>query len=499
MKQQERPLIALAGGTGYVGGRLLHVLEEKGYPVRCLARQPDHLRGRLGGNATVVEADCLRPATLGPALQGVDTAFYLVHSMGSGDDFENRDRLAARNFGAAAREAGVRRIIYLGGLGDSREGLSKHLLSRHETGEILKASGVPVIEFRASIILGSGSLSYEMIRSLVERLPVMVCPRWVRSEAQPIHIRDVIRYLVASLDLPQGESRVFEIGGADRVSYRDIMLEYARQRGLRRILLGVPFLTPTLSSLWLGLTTPVYAPVGRKLIESIRNSTVVRDRTASDTFDIRPLGMREAIALAMRNEDRRLSETRWSDATSSSPSRKSWGGVRFGSRIVDSRSIEVPAAPPHAFVPIRRIGGDAGWYYADSLWKIRGFLDLLAGGPGLRRGRRDPDHLAVGDTIDFWRVEAFVPDQYVRLSAEMKLPGRAWLEFEVRETAGGSKIGQTAVFDPVGLPGILYWYLLYPIHRRIFSGMLTAIGAQSTSVAISLNSQTGNPAGSGNS
>jgi uncharacterized protein YbjT (DUF2867 family) len=473
----EKPLILLTGATGYVGGRLLEALQGAGHPVRCLARRPEFLAGRAGPSTEVVQGDCLDPATLGPALSGVDTAFYLVHSLGT-KSFEQQDLEAGLNFSNAAKQSGVRRIVYLGGLGEAREGLSRHLRSRQETGEALRSAGVPVVEFRASVILGSGSLSFELIRALVERLPVMVCPRWVQLKAQPIHIQDVIAYMVASLSLPHGMSHVFEIGGSDQVSYREIMQEYARQRGLRRYLISVPVLTPYLSSLWLGLTTPVYARVGRKLIESIRNPTVVRDDAAERIFNVRPVGLREAIERAIRNEDRRFAVTRWSDAISSARAPQSWGGVRFGSRLVDARSARVRAPLEAAFAPIRRIGGDTGWYYANWLWRVRGFIDLLVGGVGMRRGRRDPDNLVVGDTVDFWRVEAYEPGRQLRLAAEMKLPGRAWLEFEVDGAADGdSVIRQTAVFDPVGLLGLVYWYGIYPLHSRIFGGMLRGIAS----------------------
>jgi uncharacterized protein YbjT (DUF2867 family) len=310
--------------------------------------------------------------------------------LGSKQDFARQDRDAARNFARAAREAGVRRIVYLGGLGDASEELSSHLKSRQETGEALRSEGVPVIEFRASIILGSGSLSYELIRALVERLPIMVCPSWVRMKAQPIHIQDVVGYLMAALDLSESGNRVFEIGGEDQVSYADIMKEYAWQRGLRRLMIPVPLLTPYLSSLWLGLTTPVYARVGRKLVRSIRNATVVRNDEALRVFGLRPVGMAEAIRRAMRNEDSRFAATRWSDALSAGGSPGSWGGVKFGTRLVDTRTVRIETSAQEAFAPIRRIGGAAGWYYANWLWRVRGWLDLLMGGVGLRRGRTQP-------------------------------------------------------------------------------------------------------------
>ncbi|MDH3629216.1 MAG: SDR family oxidoreductase [Acidobacteriota bacterium] len=471
----QKPVIALAGATGYVGSRLLEALEAANYPVRCLARRPTFLSDRVGKTTTIIKGDCLDASTLGPLLRGVDCAFYLVHSMGSEKDFAEQDRRAALNFSRAAREAGVKRIVYLGGLGDSSEELSRHLKSRHETGDVLRSTGIPVIELRASIILGSGSLSYELIRALVERLPVMVCPNWVRMKAQPIHIEDVVTYLIASMKLPESDNRVFEIGGEDQVSYADIMREYARQRGLRRLMIPVPLLTPYLSSLWLGLTTPVYARVGRKLVKSIRNATVVRNDEALHVFGRRPVGMAEAIRRALRNEESRFSATRWSDAVSAGGSPPSWGGAKFGTRLVDKREVQLTISAREAFDPIRRIGGETGWYYANALWRIRGWIDLLVGGVGLRRGRRDPEKLIVGDAIDFWRVEAYEPNRRLRLVAEMKLPGRAWLEFQVEETAEGSVIHQSAVFDPVGLAGQAYWYGIYPLHRRIFAGMLRGI------------------------
>ncbi|MHC4178636.1 MAG: SDR family oxidoreductase [Planctomycetota bacterium] len=468
-------LTCLTGATGYIGGRLLDMLADRGRRVRCLTRRPEALQNRVGLTTEVVCGDVLDRDSLSTALDGVETAYYLVHNMGSGDDFEQKDRVGASNFAGAAQECGVKRIIYLGGLGNPSHQLSAHLRSRQEVGEILRCSGLQVIEFRASIVIGSGSLSFELIRSLVERLPIMVCPKWVSTPAQPIAIEDVLKYLLSALDLPEGESRVFEIGGPDQVSYGDIMQEYARQRGLIRRMISVPVLTPYLSSLWLGLVTPVYARAGRKLIEGLRNPTVVRDASALEAFTIRPRGLREAIERALANEDQKFAQTRWSDAISygSQPSR--WGGRRFGSRIVDSRTIDVDAPVEAAFAPIQRIGGETGWYYGNWLWRLRGALDLLVGGVGVRRGRRDPVNLHPGDALDFWRVEAFEPPHRLRLAAEMRLPGRAWQEFDVSENEGGARIRQTATFDPVGLTGLAYWYALYPLHRLVFAGMLRGI------------------------
>ncbi len=468
--------ILLTGATGYIGGRLLPLLERRGVRVRCLARRPEDLRPRVAPETEVVSGDVLRPETLDAVFEGVDTAYYLIHSMGSSGDFERNDRQAAANFASAAKKAGVRRIVYLGTLGNAAHGLSNHLRSRQETGEVLRDSGVPVIEFRASIIIGSGSLSFEMIRTLVERLPVMICTKWVETPSQPIAVEDVLEYLLTALDLASQESRIFEIGGPEQVSYGDLMQEYARQRGLRRVMIPVPVLTPRLSSLWLGLVTPVYARVGRKLIEGLRNPTVVEDRSALAAFPICPRGLSAALERALENEDLQFAETRWSDALSSGGAGPQWGGVRFGSRIVDSRKATVAVSPAAAFWPIARIGGSAGWYYSNWLWRLRGALDLLVGGVGMRRGRRDPAALRVGDVVDFWRVEAFEPDRLLRLQAEMKLPGRAWLEFEVTEDEQQRcTLRQTALFDPLGLFGLAYWYLLYPLHKIVFAGMLKAL------------------------
>jgi len=467
-------LIALTGATGYVGGRLLSALEARGERVRCLSRRPEYLSARIGPGAEVVHCDVLRPETLRPALEGVETAYYLVHSMGSGASFADADRQAASAFGQAARAAGIRRVVFLGGLGAGE--LSGHLSSRQEVGRILRDSGVPTIEFRSSIVIGSGSASFEMLRALVERLPLMVTPRWVNTRTQPIAIEDVIAYLLEALDYEPDEGEVFEIGGADVCSYLELMHRYADQRGLRRHMVPVPVLTPRLSSLWLHLVTPVYAGIGRELVDSLRNETVINDPRALHVFAVRPRNSAEAVARALANEDREIAETRWSDeAPAPDPG---FGGARYGSRLVDSRSVNVPCPPAVAFAPIQRIGGGTGWYLGNELWKLRGALDVLAGGPGLRRGRRDPVGIRVGDTIDFWRVERFEQDRLLGLVAEMKVPGRAWLQFEVEpDDTGGSTIRQTAIFDPAGVPGLAYWYGLWPIHNYVFGGMLNRIAA----------------------
>ena len=470
--------VLVTGGTGYVGGRLIEALEARGARLRCLARAPEALRARVQPGTEVVAGDVLDRDALDRALAGVDTAFYLVHSMGATGDFADLDRQAATGFGEAAARAGVRRIIYLGGLGDSADDLSPHLRSRHETGALLRQGGVPVLELRASIVIGSGSLSFEMVRALTERLPVMICPRWVAIKAQPIAIDDVVAYLLEAIEIAIPGSRVFEIGGPDVVSYGDIMQEYARQRGLRRLMVPVPLLTPHLSSLWLGLVTPLYARVGRKLIRSIRNATVVRDDEALCAFHVRPAGLREAIARAIQPKPEALASNRWSDARSAGgvpPVRPRPATVT----LCDERTLDVDAGAAAAFAPIRRIGGQRGWYAADLLWRLRGAMDLLAGGVGLRRGRRDPEWIRPGDALDFWRVESCVADRQLRLEAEMKLPGRAWLQFDVEPIdPHRSRIRQTATFETSGLWGRLYWYALLPLHAIVFSGMLRGIASR---------------------
>ena len=445
-------MILLTGASGYIGGRLLRRLEEDGRTVRCLTRHPARLTA-IGPNTEVVEGDCLNEASLDRALAGVHSAYYLVHSMGGRSDFVDADRRAADNFGRAAARAGVRRIIYLGGLTGDNGPLSTHLKSRAETGDVLRASGVPVVELRAAIVIGAGSLSFEMIHALVERLPVMICPRWVATLTQPIAIDDVLAYLEAALDLPHnGESAIFEIGGPEAISYGGMMREYARLRGLRRLLLPVPLLTPHLSGLWLALVTPAQARVGRALVEGLKNSTVVRSQTARDVFQIRPMPLREGLQRAISESAR-------------------------ARRKIDTRTTEVDVPPAQAFAPIRRIGGATGWYFGTWLWQARSVLDRMLGGAGMRPGRRDPEQCVENDLIDGWTVEAWEPNQRLRLSAGLKLPGRGWLEFEVMPIDAGRRsiIRQTATFDPRGILGRAYWYAVLPLHGLMFRGMLKRI------------------------
>lgn len=467
--------VLLTGASGYVGGRLLSRLRSAGYSVRCLARRPEALGHLEQSSIEVAQGDVLDIDSLNAAMDGVEQAFYLIHSMGMGADFEKRDRVGAENFARAASQAGVRRIVYLGGLVGEEGALSSHLRSRVEVGDALRSTGVEVVEFRASVILGSGSLSYELVRALVERLPAMVTPRWVDVPAQPIGIEDVLSYLAAALDLPSGPSRTFEIGGPDVVTYGGLMRGYAQLRGLKRLIVPIPLLTPRLSSLWLGLVTPVYARVGRKLIDSMRHPSVIRDFSALDVFPIRPVGCTAALEAALRNEDREFAETRWSDAVSSSALQPSSFGQRLGNRLVDTRLMRSSVPSEALFREVERIGGKRGWYFADALWRIRGAIDLLMGGVGMRRGRRDPETLMVGDALDWWRVESIDPGRMLRLAAEMKLPGRGWLQFEVSDLEGSSELRLTVEFDPLGLFGLLYWYSVYPFHALVFRGMLRSM------------------------
>jgi len=520
--------ILLTGATGYVGGKLLGELERRGHRVRCLVRRPEKLAGLTGPRTEVMAGDatdaddlaraCRTPLVADPGgdpgsgtggaaaaddpdaaadridADRIDVAYWLVHSMESGVDFERADRLAAERFAAAAQGAGVRRLVYLGGLGADDDALSAHLRSRHEVGAILRASGLDVVELRASIIVGAGSFSFDLVRTLVERLPVMICPAWLATPTQPIAITDVVAYLVAALDLPPGPPRIFEIGGPDRVSYGAIMREYARQRGLWRLMIPVPVLTPRLSSLWLKLVTPEYSKVGRKLIDGLKNPTVVTNDAAARAFDVRPRDLATAVAEAAEQEDASFASRRWAALTGEpdeaavlgrvaekKPHR--YGGRAAGTRLVDHRHVVVAAPPDRAFAAIERIGGPNGWYACDWLWQLRGWMDRCIGGPGMTRGRRDLERLVAGDHLDCWRVEVCERPRRLRLAAEMKMPGRGWLEFEVVPLApdGGDgraprvRIHQTALFDPRGLGGLAYWYAIWPLHELVFRRMLAGI------------------------
>jgi uncharacterized protein YbjT (DUF2867 family) len=469
--------ILVVGASGYIGGRLVPLLQAHGHDLVLMSRDARPLTDRYPG-ATVIGADLLDAATLPPALEGVEVAYYLAHSMGAGErGFAERDIQAARNFAVAAERAGVGRIIYLGGLGEDDASLSHHLSSRHETGAELAAHGVPVTEFRAAVIIGSGSASFEILRHLTERLPIMITPRWVGTRCQPIGVRDVLDYLAGALDHPE-VSGIVEIGGPDVLSYGDMMRTYARLRGLRRLMIPVPVLTPRLSSYWVNLVSPVPAAIARPLIEGLRNEVVVRDPGPAAAFGIHPLPYAEALQRAIDRTDRHDLETTWFDALAT-PGRESLSSLTsLEGMIVERRQRAIAATPEQVFAEIERVGGEGGWPYANVLWRIRGLMDRAVGGVGMRLGRRDPNRLRAGDALDFWRVEEVRRPEMLRLRAEMKVPGRAWLQYEVLPVEGGCRVIQTAFFEPKGLPGLAYWYALYPIHGLIFRGTVRVLAGR---------------------
>jgi uncharacterized protein YbjT (DUF2867 family) len=476
MLAPERQRILVTGATGYVGGRLIPLLLARGCRVRVLVRDPDRLAGRSWHDQVeVAVGDVLDPATLPAALDGVEAAYYLIHSMSSHADFAQRDLRAARTFAGAAAAQEVGRIIYLGGLGRSETGLSEHLRSRQETGSALREAGVPVTEFRASILVGSGSVSFEMIRHLTERLPVMVCPRWVYTRTQPIAIDDALAYLLAALDTSESQGQIIEIGGRDVLTYKAMMLTYARLRGLRRFIIPVPVLTPRLSSYWVHLVTPIPSAIAQPLIEGLGTEVVVTDDRARRLFPrIAPMGYEAAVARALASLEARDVETSWSDALASSQG--DTPPVVFTTQegmLVERRQKVVDAPAGVVYAQFAGLGGRQGWLAYDPLWRLRGAVDRLVGGVGFRRGRRHPADLRAGDAVDFWRVEAVEAGRLVRLRAEMKVPGRAWLQFEA-ESLGASRtrLVLTAYFAPKGLFGLIYWYLLYPFHGFIFSRLI---------------------------
>jgi uncharacterized protein YbjT (DUF2867 family) len=480
--------IVIVGASGYVGGRLAARLIELDHVVRLASRDPRGLAERFP-EADVARVDLLAPATLPAALEGAEMAYYLAHSMAEGAaGFEQRDLDAARAFAVAARAAGVGHIVYLGGLGDPSSRLSPHLASRQRVGAELAAAGVPVTEFRAAVIVGSGSASFELLRALVEHLPVMITPRWVHTLCQPIAIRDVLDYLVAAAG-HQERAGIVEIGGPDVLSYAEMMQDYARLRGLRRHMLPVPVLTPRLSSYWCSLVTPVPASIARPLIEGLRNEVVVRDPGPAAAFGVQTTPFELAVRRAIQRLDGHDVESTWFDSLGV-PGRPDLAtdGSREG-MIVDRRRRVVRASPSVTFAEIERLGGVGGWPFADALWAARGLLDRIVGGPGMRLGRRDPERVRVGDAVDFWRVEAVRRPELLRLRAEMKVPGRAWLQYEVVPSAAGSRVVQTAFFEPRGLAGLLYWHALLPAHQLVFRGSIRELARRAERRAASARSR----------
>jgi len=471
----------VTGATGYIGGRLVPELLEMGRRVRVLVRNKSRLEGRFWSqNVDVIKADVLDKESLDAAFEGVNIAYYLIHSMsgGGGVDFHQRDMTAAGNFGSMAKKHNVRQIVYLGGLGSEDQELSHHLKSRHKTGDILRENGVAVTEFRAAVVVGSGSKSFEMIRYLSERVPVMICPKWVYSTIQPIAIRNVLRYLTEAVNMQGNKNKIIQIGGKDILTYADMMKTYAKIKGLHRMLIPIPFLTPKLSSHWIHWMTPIPASLARPLIEGLKNDVVVTDDSAEKHFPaIEPMSYERAVELALQRVDDSEVQTTWSDALISSTADEPVTLETKEGLIIERRQLPVQAKARTVFKTFTGLGGEKGWLVFNWAWKLRGVLDRLVGGVGFRRGRRHPQKLRSGEALDFWRVETVKSNRLLRLRAEMKVPGQAWLEFQAIENSENSttQLTQTAYFDPKGLFGLLYWYLLYPFHRVIFSKMIVKI------------------------
>lgn len=482
-------LIAVTGATGYIGTRLIPRLLAAGYRVRCLVRSPrklDDRPWRHDARVEVVASNIEAEDPLAESLRGCHAAFYLVHSMESaGADYATRDRDLAQRFASAAAKASVERLIYLGGLGDEGEGLSKHLTSRREVERELASGDVPLTVFRAAMIIGSGSASFEILRYLAERLPVMVTPRWVSTECQPISVQNVLHYLVQCLSTPDTIGQTLEIGGPDVVTYRQLLDIVAEERGLpKRLVIPVPVLTPFLSSLWIHIVTPVSARMARPLAEGLRNRVVIKDDRAARLMPQPLEGVREAIRVALAAEASADVESTWS-AAGPMPGDPDWAG---GTVFVDRRTLFVAAPPAHVFTTLLTLGGEKGWLRYNGLWRLRGWLDRLAGGPGWQRTRRHPARLSWGDAVGFWRVSELLRDERLTLRAEMRVPGVAVLDFELAPTtdtsgAAGTRLTQTARFRPRGLAGLLYWYAVMPFHGLVFNGLLDGIAQASIASA----------------
>lgn len=469
-------MILVTGATGYVGGRLVPRLLEKGYKVRCLVRDASRLTNRWTG-VELFEADVLNADSLKGIFKDIDTAYYLIHSMGGDGEFSNKDIIAAENFARAAEDQGLKRIIYLGGLGSSEENLSKHLSSRLQTGETLRKFTIPVTEFRAGIIVGSGSLSFEMIRYLTERLVFMITPKWVNTRTQPIAIRDVLRYLVNALPIEKTSGEIIEIGGEDILTYKDLMKIYAEIRGLKRYFIKVPVLTPKLSSHWIGFVTPLPSRIAKPLVDGLKSELICKSDKAKELFNFKTLSYRDAVELALLRRKEGKTKTIWFNSYSLVTKNKTTPVhlTQKEGMMIEKRETIVNATAKSTYKAFTSLGGKNGWY-ANFLWRIRSYIDLLVGGVGLRRGRRSETELLQGDPLDFWRVEAIEENKLLRLRAEMKLPGEAWLQFQVEDMDNSkSSLTQTAFYEPKGLWGLLYWYSVYPLHGLIFRGLIRSI------------------------
>lgn len=463
--------VLVTGATGYVGGRIVPKLLDAGHRVRVLVRDPNRISGRSWATEVeIAHGDVENPATLPAAVRDIDVAYYLIHMMAGGRNFVVRDRDAAYNFVRAARHVG--RVIYLGGLVPDADTLSPHLASRGEVGEILR-EGLPTVEFRAGPVIGSGSASFEMVRYLTERLPAMIAPRWISNQVQPIAIRDVVSYLLAALD--RGHEGVYSVG-SEPLTFKEMMETFAEVRGLRRLIVPVPVLTPRLAALWVGLVTPIPNTFAVPLIEGVVHP-VIADASAArrDLPDIEPMPYREAVRLALDKVHSGTVDTRWSGALGAAPAVELTSGEGM---VRETRRHRTSATPDQVFKVLTSLGGERGWMFWDWAWSFRGALDRVVGGPGLRRGRRHPDVVLPGDAVDFWRVEKVEEPHLLRLRAEMKVPGKAWLQWETEADERGTWIVQTALFAPVGLIGTLYWDLLYPVHSIIFSGMVRRIATE---------------------
>jgi uncharacterized protein YbjT (DUF2867 family) len=480
-------LLLVTGATGYVGGRLVPRLLQAGYRVRCLVRDPNRLQGRPWLNRVeVVSGDALTQGTLTETMRGVSAAYYLIHGKQGGQIQAKRDLAVARNFAEAASEAGVEHILYLGELVDPTSDLSPYLRARHETGYILRQSHVPVTEFRAGMIVGSGSALFEMIRYLTEREPVLICPAWFFSEAQPIAIRDVLSYLIEALKTPESVGRTLEIGGPIRLTYAAMLLGYAKERGLKRLLIRTPFYTPRLSAYWVHMVTPIHWRIVLPLIEGLHARLIVRDGAARKLFpQIQPIDFQTAVRLALGRIQRDNVETSWSDAlVTVAGDVKPYQLVVEEGMYVETRKLLLDLlSPEDVFRSYTGIGGERGWLYMDWAWGMRGWMDKVIGGVGLRRGRRHPDEIRAGESLDFWRVEEVVKTRLLRLRAEMKLPGKAWLQFESEPQNGKTLLTVTAYFAPHGLFGFVYWYAMWPFHKFIFDGLTRQIASRARLLA----------------
>jgi uncharacterized protein YbjT (DUF2867 family) len=468
MEEKKTGTVVLSGASGFIGGLLREALSDHCVEVRCISRRPEQNLPDFPAGVTAYKADLLDAKSLREAFEGAEFAYYLVHSLADEGPLLEAESQAARNFGQAAADAGISRIIYLGALAQPGQGaVSGHIESRNRVGEILRASGVPVTEFRSSVVIGSGSMPFEVVRTLVERLPVMVTPRWVRMRMQPISSDDVTAYLVAGLGQKGKENRIYEIGGRDVVSYEELLRTYAKARSLRRLMVGVPVITPRLSSHWLRLVTPAHFQVAKRIVESTRHESIVRDTAALRDFPIRPMAMRESIEAALMQEADGLRLLETSEDRSAA-----FEEIVVGNSFIERRRVEVKASAVQCFDTFTSVGGKRGWYWADFLWRMRGGMDRLVGGPGLRRARNAEGIPREGGTLDFWRVQRVEKGKRLTLLAEMKLPGRAWLDFRAHESASGAQLEQTVVFSSRGAIGQLYWYAVKGLHAWVFEGML---------------------------